>query len=125
MIRILLLVGSGSFIGGILRYLVSFYVQTNTYSSFPLGTFIVNIIGAFIIGIVYGLFDKGDIMSPEVRIFLAVGFCGGFTTFSSFTNESLLLIRDSQYFFLALYTGLSVFLGLLATYLGNLLIKIL
>jgi fluoride exporter len=82
----------------------------------------VNIAGCLFIGILLGLSQKGDLLTPEWRIFLTVGFCGGFTTFSTFAAENLALLKDCNYLYFALYAGLSLFLGLLATYLGNLVI---
>jgi CrcB protein len=123
MIKILFIIGSGSFIGGVARYLVSKLIQNTFISSFPAGTLVVNIIGCFLIGLIFGLSERGNIMSSELRLFLTVGFCGGFTTFSTFAYENVSLLRDGNYFIFALYTGLSVFLGLLATYLGNLTVK--
>lgn len=123
MIKILFIIGSGSFIGGVARYLVSKLVQNTFITSFPLGTMVVNVIGCFLIGIIFGLSERGNVMSSELRLFLTVGFCGGFTTFSTFAYENVSLLRDGNYFIFALYTGLSVFLGLLATYLGNLTVK--
>jgi fluoride exporter len=124
MIKIILLIGTGSFIGGVSRFLTSRFVQNNVMSAFPFGTFAVNILGCFLIGLFYGISERGNLMSPEWRMFLTVGFCGGFTTFSTFANENLALIKDGNFFHFALYTSLSVFLGLMATYLGNLTTKI-
>jgi fluoride exporter len=124
MLKILLIIGTGSFAGGIARFLASRYIQNIVVSAFPMGTFAVNILGCFLIGLFYGIADKGNVMSTEWRMFLTVGFCGGFTTFSTFANENIALLRDGNIFYFALYTGLSVFLGILATYLGNLTIKI-
>jgi len=123
MFRLLLIIGSGSFIGGVLRFLISRYVQSHALSTFPYGTFIVNITGCFFIGVLYGLSDRGQLMNAELRMFLAVGFCGGFTTFSTFASENISLLREGDFFYFALYTSLSIFLGLMATYLGNLIIK--
>jgi CrcB protein len=81
-------------------------------------------LGCLLIGIIYGLSVKGNLLSTEMRLFLAVGLCGGFTTFSSFASENLILLKDGNFFYFALYTGLSVFLGLMATYFGNIIIKI-
>lgn len=124
MIKILLIIGTGSFIGGVSRFLASRFVQNTMISAFPYGTFVVNILGCFLIGLFYGISERGNMMSPEWRMFLTVGFCGGFTTFSTFANENLALLKDGSFFHFALYTSLSVFLGLMATYLGNLITKI-
>jgi fluoride exporter len=124
MIRTLLLVGTGGFIGSISRYLASRFLQNSIPSSFPYGTFFVNIAGCLLIGIIYGLSERSSLLTPGWKMFLAVGFCGGFTTFSTFANENLALLRDGELFYFFLYTGLSVFLGIAATFLGVLLTKI-
>ena len=124
MLKIILLIGFGSFLGGISRFLTTRFIQNNVFSSFPYGTFTVNIIGCFLIGLIYGLADRGNVLSTEWKMFLAVGFCGGFTTFSTFAHENIALLNDGNIFYFALYAGLSVFLGIMATYLGNLLTKI-
>jgi len=123
MFKILFIIGSGSFLGGVARFLVSRYIQNNVFTSFPIGTLVVNVLGCFLIGLIFGLSERGNVMSSEWRMFLTVGFCGGFTTFSTFAYENVALLRDGNYFLFALYAGLSVFLGLLATYLGNITIK--
>jgi len=123
MFRLLLIIGSGSFIGGIARFLISRYIQGQALSTFPYGTFVVNVAGCFLIGIFYGLSERGNLMNAELRMFLTVGFCGGFTTFSTFANENISLLREGDFFYFALYTSLSIFLGLMATYTGNLIIK--
>jgi CrcB protein len=125
MLRLLFIIGSGSFIGGITRFLISRYVQNQALSTFPYGTFLVNVAGCFLIGIFYGLSERGNLMNAELRMFLTVGFCGGFTTFSTFANENISLLREGDFFYFALYTSLSIFLGLMATYIGNLIIKVL
>jgi fluoride exporter len=122
--KIILIIGTGGFLGTISRYLATIFVQKHYLTSFPLGTFLVNVLGCFLIGVFYGLSERGSIMSAEWRMFLTVGFCGGFTTFSSFANDNMVLLRDSAFFYFILYTGLSVMLGLSATYLGNVLTKI-
>lgn len=124
MLRLILIVGAGGFLGTVSRFLASRYIQNNILSTFPYGTFIVNVVGCLLIGIFYGLSEKGNTLSPDWRMFLTVGFCGGFTTFSTFANENMALLRDGNFFLFALYTSLSVFLGLMATYLGNLVTKI-
>jgi CrcB protein len=124
MLKILLIIGTGSFIGGVSRFLTARYIQNSVLSSFPYGTFWVNIIGCFLIGIFFGLSERGNLASTEMRMFLTVGFCGGFTTFSTFSIENMTMLKDGNFFHFVLYTGLSVFLGLLATYGGNLVTKI-
>jgi CrcB protein len=121
--RILLLIGTGSFIGGVLRYSISQFVQTKFLSAFPFGTLGVNILGCFAIGIVFALSEKTN-MSPELRLFLATGICGGFTTFSAFSNETYSLMRDGQLFYASAYITSSVLFGLLATFIGYSLLKL-
>lgn len=125
MIRLMLLVGTGGFLGTISRFLTSRYFTAYFPSWFPYGTFVVNIVGCFLIGLVYGISEKGNFLSTEWRLFLTVGFCGGFTTFSAFAAENMAMLRDHEIFNFFLYTGSSIFIGLLATFAGIMLIKIL
>ncbi len=124
MLKSILLVGFGGFIGSVARFLVSKYFQENMASVFPWSTFTVNVVGSLLIGIIYGFSEKGDVLSPEIRLFLAVGICGGFTTFSTFSNDAFLLIRQQEWFRFALYSSLSFFLGLLAVYAGRFITKL-
>ncbi len=123
MLKTLLYIGTGSFIGGIARYLTARAVQNSIASSFPYGTMVVNLLGCLLIGLIFGISERTNLISDEWRIFLTVGFCGGFTTFSTFANENMTLLRDGNFFYFALYTGLSVFLGLLAVFAGNAITK--
>jgi fluoride exporter len=125
MIKTILLVGTGGFLGSVSRFLASRFMQDNFPSAFPFGTFIVNITGCFLIGIIYGFSERSALFTPGWKMFLAVGFCGGFTTFSTFANENLALLRDGAFFQFFLYAGLSVFLGIAATFIGVLITKIL
>jgi CrcB protein len=121
--RVILLIGIGSFIGGISRYYSQQIITRLFPSLMPYGTLTVNITGCFLIGLIYGLSDRGNILTPEWRLFLTTGFCGGFTTFSTFSYESINLIQDGQFFFLSLYVALSVIMGFASTYLGMFIIR--
>ena len=124
MSRIVIIIGIGGFIGSVARYLTQQLFQKHFPSSFPYGTMWVNIAGCFLIGVIYGLSEKGSILTPEWRLFLATGFCGGFTTFSTFAFENIGLLRDGEYFYAAVYTSVSVFAGLIAAFLGTSLVKL-
>lgn len=123
MIRNLLIAGTGGFIGTVMRYLIQVNIEKIMGSTFPLGTFLINITGSLIIGIVYGIAEKGNLMGPEWRLFLAVGLCGGFTTFSSFSADTMNLLKDNSLFQMLFYTGGSVLFGLLAVYMGVILTR--
>lgn len=124
MIRTLFYIGIGSCTGGISRYLLSKYVQNMTSSGFPIGTFMVNIIGCFIIGLLYGLFDCGNLMNTNLKLFLTVGFCGGFTTFSTFMGDNFQLIKAGNFFYCSVYMAASIICGYLFLFLGYSLIKL-
>jgi len=124
MFKTILLVGSGGFIGSVFRYYISKIIQDSSFASFPTGTLSVNVIGSLIIGFLIGLALKNPSFSLEWRLILMVGFCGGFTTFSTFTSENLKLIQDGQFFYVFLYTGLSILLGFLAVYFGYVFSKL-
>lgn len=123
MLRTILIVGAGGFIGSVMRYLIQFFVEKNVASTFPWGTFIANIAGSFIIGVVFALAQKGNLLSAEWRMFLAVGICGGFTTFSSFAYNNLSMLKDQAYGQFIWNVGGSLFFGLLAVYLGMILVR--
>jgi CrcB protein len=114
----ILLVGIGGFIGSIARFFISKLNLSWHFLSIPMGTLTVNIIGSFIIGFIVGISAKSEIITPGLRLFLMVGICGGFTTFSSFTLENLTLMQNGQFLSVLIYTGLSIFFGFLAVYLG-------
>jgi fluoride exporter len=124
MLRTILLVGAGGFLGSISRFMASRLLQSNISSVFPLGTFVVNIAGCFLIGLIYGISEKSELFSSGWKMFLTAGFCGGFTTFSTFANENLALLRDGAFFHFFMYTGLSIFLGIAATFIGIVITKL-
>ena len=125
MLKHILLIGTGGFIGSVARYYVSRLNLLGDFLSIPIGTLLVNIAGCFIIGFLTGISDKSNLLSTDMRLFLMVGFCGGFTTFSSFANENLMLLHTGEILSIILYTSLSVILGFLAVYLGYVLSNIL
>ena len=120
--KLILVIGTGSFIGGVFRYLLSILIQAKTTTHFPLHTLAVNVIGCFFIGIVMGFFDKGQV-SHEWKLFLTTGVLGGFTTFSAFSNETFALFREGHACHALIYILASVLLGLLATYIACLMVK--
>jgi len=121
--RTLILVGIGGLFGSILRYLVAVFFARQAASAFPYGTLFVNLAGCFLIGILFALSEKGNVLSPEWRILLTTGFCGGFTTFSTFSYESIRLIQDGEIFLVSVYVAGSVVVGLVSTWLGMLLVR--
>ena len=123
MLKTLSIVGVCSFTGGVLRYLVSKLLQNICSQTFPISTLWVNLIGCFVIGLFYGLFERNNLMNTDVRLFLTVGLCGGFTTFSTFINESYQLIKEDNFLYLFAYTSFSLLGGLLVLYLGYTIIK--
>jgi len=116
----ILLVGFGGFIGSVLRYLASGYVQQASKSvDFPYGTLAVNVMGCFAIGFLAQLAESRGVLASQSRLFVFVGILGGFTTFSSFGNETLNLARDSQMMNALANVGMNVVIGLLAVWLGR------
>jgi CrcB protein len=113
-----LVVSFGAALGGGLRYWFSGFVYKFIPATFPYGTLIINVIGSFILGVVMFYLNEKELISHEVRLFLTVGFCGGFTTFSTFSYETINLIKDAQYMGAALNVILSVALSLLGIFLA-------
>jgi len=121
--RTFLFIGSGSFIGGILRYMTSIFIQNKFPMTFPFRTIVVNIIGCFFIGILFGMSERASI-SFEARLFFATGICGGFTTFSAFSQETFSLMQRGQFTYAMIYIVASVAIGLFATFAGVSLLKL-
>ena len=121
--KIPLIVFLGGGIGSVCRYFANRWIVGIAVTSFPYGTFVVNIVGCFLIGFLVFITEKANLASAELRLLLVTGFCGGFTTFSSFSYENIQLLTTHQTLNFLLYTLGSVALGLLATYMGMLLAK--
>ncbi len=117
-----LIVFLGGGLGSYCRYLISKIINEQITTMFPWGTLTVNLIGCLVIGIIIGLIEKVPI-SPYWGLFLVTGFCGGFTTFSSFSLENNLLLRNQEYSLLLVYTMMSLFWGFAGTFLGLILVK--
>lgn len=114
-----LLVGLGGFVGSVCRYGISGAVQKwSGFSTFPFGTFTVNIVGCLVIGLLHGWAESRQLFSPESRAFLLIGLLGGFTTFSTFGYETFTLLRDNQIIPALANSGLQVIIGVLAVWLG-------
>lgn len=124
MFKTILIVGFGSFAGGILRYLVSKWSLNISFHSLPVGTFLSNVLGCFAIGMFYALFEKNTSLSPQLKLFLTVGFCGGFTTFSTFMNENFQFVKESNFLYVIIYTLASLFISFLMLYLGHALVRL-
>ena len=123
MIKSLLLVGLGSFCGGALRYYISTLMKSVCNQGFPWGTLLVNLVGCLLIGVVFGLFGKMETQSNSWCLILTAGFCGGFTTFSAFANESLQMLQSGNTLNLTIYILASGLVGIALVALGYWLVK--
>ncbi len=121
--RAILLVGLGGGIGSIARYLSGLYIDKYYAGLFPLATLIINIVGSLLIGILFGCMERYHWGSPDLKFLFITGFCGGYTTFSAFSMENIYLIQSNHTAAAFVYMGLSVILGLAATWAGLSLVK--
>jgi CrcB protein len=123
MIRQLFLIGLGSAVGGIARFLISQLTYSLYPRIFPFPTLLVNFTGCFLIGLFYALSAKTGVLSADMRLLLTTGLCGGFTTFSAFAYENIVLMKNGSYPMVLIYITASVVLGIFATFLGMQLFK--
>ena len=123
MIKNLILVAIGGAFGSALRYLIHWMVNKKTTTQFPTQTFIVNLIGCLLIGLLIGYLAKNQNDNESLKLLLITGFCGGFTTFSAFGLENMTLIQNQNYQLAFIYTSLSLILGILAVGFGIFITK--
>lgn len=116
--KILFIIGTGGFFGSISRYLLHKVISEYFPGIFPIGTLVVNLTGCLLIGLIYGLAAKANLLSHEMRMLLAVGFCGSFTTFSAFAYEKLYLLQGNALMQAIIYALLSIVLGVLFVFAG-------
>jgi CrcB protein len=117
-VKLLWYVAIGSALGGVARFGLSGFIQQRVGPGFPMGTLVINITGSFLLGMLMRYTLQSEIVSPEVRTMLTTGFCGGYTTFSTFTYETAMLLEDGEYGRASLYIGASVAIALLGMFLG-------
>ena len=118
MIKDILFVALGGGTGSVLRFLCQKWIGTNVNYSYPVGTFVINITGCFLIGVFFSIASKNSSFNSQWQLLLMTGLCGGFTTFSAFTLDGMNLIKQDKTGLFFLYIGASVLLGLVATWAG-------
>ncbi len=114
----MVMVALGGSVGAVARFLSTKYISSFFPQSFHWGTFIVNIVGCFLVGLFYSFSIRQSYFTPELRLLLLTGFCGGFTTFSAFTLEGMNLLNEQRVLSFLLYFAASILVGLAATFLG-------
>ena len=123
MLKSLLIVGLGSFIGGVLRYALSVYIKNNCSQGFPWGTLLVNLMGCLVMGLILALFRENGSTGNMWCLLLTTGLCGGFTTFSTFSCESFQMLQSGDFVTLAFYLASSLIGGILLMGLGYWLVR--
>ena len=121
--RAIILVGIGGGIGSIFRYLTAMFVAKYFQPSFPWATFVANILGCLIIGLLLGFFERHQIINPDLKYLFVTGFCGGYTTFSTFAAENVNLFNSGNSLTAFAYIAASIIVGLFAVWLGLMLTK--
>ena len=120
----LVVIGFGGAIGAISRYLLSGWVHSFMGASFPWGTFVVNMVGSFVIGFCGGIVEEVT-LSQNMKLFIFMGLLGSFTTFSTFSYENFQMVRDGEYGFIAANVGASIFVGFVMVFAGIILARML
>jgi CrcB protein len=123
-VRLILLVGAGGFLGAVARYLVGGWVQRLLPAAFPYGTLAVNVVGSLLLGAVYELGTARGALDPQLRLMLGVGVLGAFTTFSTFSLETLNLLREGSVFLAGTNVLTNVLVCLAAVWLGVTLVRV-
>lgn len=123
MLKQILLVGVGGGVGSIFRFLTSLLTAKYFSNTFPIATFATNIIGCFLIGLLIGVLGQNIQMNNSLKLLLITGFCGGYTTFSTFASENISLLQTNNYLTAILYIGASIFIGLFAVWAGMMVTK--
>jgi fluoride exporter len=117
------IIGIGGFLGAVTRYSASLWLGQRWGRSFPMGTFVINVSGSFLIGLIMTLLAERFTENPQWRLLLVVGFLGAYTTFSTFEYETGALLKDGEWLYAGLNVILSVFAGFLALKLGEVIAK--
>jgi len=118
---IVVFIGAG--LGGVLRYILSYFIQKQFPPYFPVGTLAVNLIGSIVLGLmIFGL-DEKDLINPSLKLFIGIGLCGGFTTFSTFSLETFNLLKEAEFLFAVLNILANVFLTVFGIYLAYLITR--